>query len=57
MNAGDAWIIDPPVGPFDRMDALLAWREELRQMPSSEAREVSLDEVAQWIRLREEFGD
>lgn len=50
----DGWIIDPPVGPFDALEDLRDWREQLRQMPASEARDQALADVEKWIEAREE---
>lgn len=52
--ASDEWLIDPPVGPFDPLEDLQAWRERLRQMPASEARDQALQDVEAWIQGREE---
>ncbi len=54
MARDDLYTIDPPVGPFSPLAELRAWRQELAQMPESDARTQSLDEVGQWIRLQGE---
>lgn len=57
MASDDAYIIDPPVGPFSPIEDLRAWRQKLAQMPPSEARDLSLAEVDQWLRFRERNGE
>ncbi|MEX0731903.1 MAG: hypothetical protein WED00_18490 [Aquisalimonadaceae bacterium] len=50
QSSNDLYIIDPPVGPFSNREDLLKWRQELKQMPLSEAREDALMEVEDWLR-------
>lgn len=49
----DTYLIDPPVGPFSSLEDLRRWRQELRQMPDSDAREEALRQIDDWISLQE----